>query len=67
VSSFGPVNFWNLLSGEANPKLSQHGYSERGRAMRLARSKFRFICLESVSIQETKHRGAAHEVLLGPF
>jgi hypothetical protein len=47
--------------------LSQHGYLERRRAMRPARSKFRFICLASVSIQETKHRGTAHEVLLGPF
>ena len=32
-----------------------------------ARSKFRFICLASVSIQNTKHLGGAHEVLLGPF
>jgi hypothetical protein len=31
------------------------------------RSKFRFICLARISVQETKHRGAGNEVLLGPF
>jgi hypothetical protein len=34
---------------------------------RAVRFKFRLICLESVSIQNVKHRGARNEVLLGPF
>ena len=34
---------------------------------RTARFIFRLICLESVSIQNAKHRVAGNEVLLGPF
>jgi hypothetical protein len=54
--------------GRARSQLSPtQGYSERWRAMRPLARNFALFVLQVLSMQKTKHRGGAREVLLGPF